>query len=137
AAPASRLAVSALAEEEKALAALGPLLESQGLAPQTVPELAAAAGIDVGVARKALGKLVTAGSLVRLGGDLHFSAEAVTAAREKIVAYLREHGEILPKDARDITGSSRKYIVPLLEYFDAQGVTKREGDARTLGKASS
>lgn len=132
-----KAAVSALAEEEKALAALGPLLESQGLAPQTVPELAAAAGIDVGVARKALGKLVTAGALVRLGGDLHFSAEAVAAAREKIVAYLREHGEILPKDARDITGSSRKYIVPLLEYFDAQGVTKREGDARTLGKASS
>ncbi|MDO9558046.1 MAG: selenocysteine-specific translation elongation factor [Coriobacteriia bacterium] len=132
-----KAAVSALAEEEKALAALAPLLESQGLAPQTVPELAAAADVDVGVARKALGKLVTAGSLVRLGGDLHFSADAVAEAREKIVTYLREHGEILPKDARDITGSSRKYIVPLLEYFDAQGVTKREGDTRKLGKASS
>ncbi|MBN2405696.1 MAG: selenocysteine-specific translation elongation factor [Coriobacteriia bacterium] len=131
-----KAAVSALAEEENALAALAPLLESQGLAPQTVPELAAVAGIDVGVARKALGKLVASGSLVRLGGDLHFSAGAVADAREKIVAYLREHGEIAPKDARDITGSSRKYIVPLLEYFDAQGVTKREGDIRTLGKVS-
>ncbi|MHB8924444.1 MAG: SelB domain-containing protein [Coriobacteriia bacterium] len=55
-------------------------------------------------------------------------------ARQKIVAYLREHGTILAKDARDITGSSRKYIVPLLEYFDSQGVTKRDGDERTIGK---
>jgi selenocysteine-specific elongation factor len=39
---------------------------------------------------------------------------------------------MLAKDARDITGTSRKYIVPLLEYFDAQGVTKRDGDVRTL-----
>jgi len=132
-----KAAVSALAEEEKAVAALGPLLESQGLAPQTVPELAAAVGVDVGVARKALVKLVASGSIVRLGGDLHFSAPAVAEAREKIVGYLREHGEIAPKDARDITGSSRKFIVPLLEYFDAQGVTKREGDSRRLGKASS
>ena len=132
-----KAAVAAMAEEDKAFEALGPLLESQGLAPQTVPELAAAAGVDVGVARKALGKLVASGALVRLGGDLHFSAKAVADAREKIVAYLREHGDIAPKDARDITGSSRKYIVPLLEYFDSQGVTKREGDSRKLGKASS
>jgi selenocysteine-specific elongation factor len=41
---------------------------------------------------------------------------------------------MLAKDARDVTGSSRKYIVPLLEFFDAQGLTKRDGDTRTLGK---
>ena len=39
---------------------------------------------------------------------------------------------MLAKEARDATGTSRKYIVPLLEYFDAQGVTKRDGDVRTL-----
>jgi selenocysteine-specific elongation factor len=39
---------------------------------------------------------------------------------------------MLASDARDILGTSRKYVVPLLEYFDARGVTKREGDARTL-----
>ena len=35
---------------------------------------------------------------------------------------------MLASDARDILGTSRKYVVPLLEYFDARGVTKREGD---------
>jgi selenocysteine-specific elongation factor len=39
---------------------------------------------------------------------------------------------MLAKDARDVLGTSRKYVVPLLEYFDSRGLTKRDGDIRTL-----
>ncbi|TDB36948.1 MAG: selenocysteine-specific translation elongation factor [Actinobacteria bacterium] len=129
-----RAASTALAEEEAARVALVPLLRSQGLAPGTVAELATAVGIDAGVVRKALTKLVAEGTVVRIGPELHFDADVVSTARDRIVAYLKEHGEILARDARDITGSSRKYIVPLLEYFDSQGITKRDGDSRTLGR---
>ncbi|PKQ37554.1 MAG: selenocysteine-specific translation elongation factor [Actinobacteria bacterium HGW-Actinobacteria-1] len=129
-----KAASTALAEEEAARVALVPLLQSQGLAPGTVAELAAAVGIDAGVVRKALTKLVAEGTVVRIGPELHFDAGVVATARERIVGYLKEHGEILARDARDITGSSRKYIVPLLEYFDSQGITKRDGDSRTLGR---
>jgi selenocysteine-specific elongation factor len=125
-------AASALAEEDEALAALLPLLEGQGLAPGTVVELATATGVDIGVARKALTKLVAAGRVVRLGPDLHFSADAVEDARTRIVEFLEAKGTMLASEARDILGTSRKYVVPLLEYFDSHGVTKREGDARTL-----
>jgi selenocysteine-specific elongation factor len=125
-------AAAALAEEDAALVALTPILEAQGLAPGTVTELAAAAGVDVGVTRKALTKLVAAGRVVRLGPDLHFSADAVAAARDRIVLFLQGSGTMLAKDARDVLGTSRKYVVPLLEYFDAQGLTKRDGDVRTL-----
>ncbi|MDO8880237.1 MAG: SelB C-terminal domain-containing protein, partial [Coriobacteriia bacterium] len=107
---------------------------AQALAPATTAELAAEAGVDGGVARKVLGRLASEGAVVRLGPDLHFDAAAVERAREQIVGYLQQHTTMLAKDARDATGSSRKYIVPLLEYFDAQGVTKRDGDTRTLGK---
>jgi len=131
-----KAAAAAHAEEEAALARLVPVLEEQGLATGTVAELAAKAGVDAGVARKALGKLVTAGSVVRLGPELHFAASAVDEARRRIEEYLVEHGTMLAKDARDVTGSSRKYIVPLLEYFDAKGVTKRDGDVRTLRRPS-
>lgn len=129
-----KAASTALAAESEATERLSALLAEQGLAPASTAELAAQAGVDVGLARKVLGKLADAGAVVRLGPDLHFDAGAVERARQQIVAYLAEHGTMLAKDARDITGSSRKYVVPLLEYFDAQGVTKRDGDLRTLGK---
>lgn len=127
-----RAAAAALAEEDEALAALVPILESQGLSTGTVAELAAQAGVDVGVARKALTKLVAAGTVVRLGPDMHFAATTVDEARARITTHLEQAGSMLASDARDILGTSRKYIVPLLEYFDAQGFTKRDGDVRTL-----
>jgi len=129
-----KAASSALAAEAEASGRLSALLAAQGLAPASLGELATSAGVDVRLARKVLGRLASEGSVVRLGSELHFDAAAVERAREIVVTHLREQGSILAKDARDITGTSRKYIVPLLEYFDAQGVTKRDGDVRTLGK---
>ncbi|MDO8879489.1 MAG: selenocysteine-specific translation elongation factor [Coriobacteriia bacterium] len=129
-----KAASTALAAESEATDKLLALLREQALAPATAAELAAQAGVDPGVARKVLGRLATDGAVVRLGPDLHFDAAAVERARGQIVGYLTEHGTMLAKDARDVTGSSRKYVVPLLEYFDAQGVTRRDGDTRTLGK---
>jgi len=129
-----KAASTALAAESEAVEKLAALLGGQGLAPLSTSELAAEAGVDPGIARKVLGKMATEGAALRLGPDLHFDAVAVSLAREKIVDHLKEHGSILVKDARDLTGSSRKYILPLLEYFDSQGVTKRDGDVRTLGK---
>ena len=127
-----KAAAAAQAEEDAALARLVPILEAQGLTTGTVAELAAKAEIDPGVTKKALGKLVSAGQVVRLGSDLHFAASAVDEARARIVEFLEANGTMLAKDARDVTGTSRKYIVPLLEYFDSRGVTKRDGDVRTL-----
>jgi selenocysteine-specific elongation factor len=125
---------AALEEEDTALDRLVPLLEADGLATGTVGDLAVRAGVDPGVARKALGKLVSMGRVVRLGPELHFASSAVEGARERIVSYLEANGSMLAKDARDILGTSRKYVVPLLEYFDSRGVTRREGDARVLRK---
>ena len=48
--------------------------------------------------------------------DRTMDAAAVARAREQVVGYLKEHGTILMKDARDLTGSSRKYILPLMEF---------------------
>ncbi|MDZ4179457.1 MAG: selenocysteine-specific translation elongation factor [Coriobacteriia bacterium] len=125
-------AVTALADLEGALASLGPLLHGQGLAPSTVAELAAEAGVDPGVARKALSQLASQGAVVRLGPELHFDAAAIMGARERLTLYITQHGPATVGQLRDALGVSRKYVIPLLEYFDAQGVTKRDGDARIL-----
>lgn len=128
-------AVSALADLKEAIAGLLPALERQGLAPANVAGLSAETGIDAQVARKALTQLVSQGMVVRLGPEMHFAAPVIEQARERLVAHLTAQGSGTVGELREALGVSRKYAIPLLEYFDAQGVTKRDGDARTLRKS--
>jgi selenocysteine-specific elongation factor len=128
-----KAAVSALAAEADAEAALLPLIESQGLGPASVAELARAAGVDVGMARKVLGKLASDGRVVRVNSELHFSAGAMEKAKTLAAQWLEAHPDgATAAELRDALGVSRKYAIPLLEYLDAQGFTKRVGDLRVL-----
>jgi hypothetical protein len=53
-------------------------------------------------------------------------------ALAKLVAMLRERKEIGPADIKDLLGISRKYAIPLLEFFDSRRVTARVGERRVL-----
>ncbi|MBW6467675.1 MAG: selenocysteine-specific translation elongation factor [Coriobacteriia bacterium] len=128
-------AVSALAEQQAAEAVLRPLVVRDGLAPKSVAEWSAEAGVDAAVARKVLARMASAGEALRLGSDMHFDAAAVDAAGERISAFLREHASATAAELRDVLGVTRKYAIPLLEHFDAIGLTKRDGDTRTLRRA--
>jgi selenocysteine-specific elongation factor len=128
-----KAAVSALAAESEAETKLLSLLRGQGLAPDNVAELAAAAKVDAGLARKVLGRLATNGEVVRVSSELHFSAEAMERAKAKLVEYLGAHPEgAPPSKLREVLDVSRKYALPVLEYFDTHGVTKREENLRRL-----
>jgi selenocysteine-specific elongation factor len=70
--------------------------------------------------------------LVRVKESLFFHAEALEAIQEKLVALLRERKEIGPGDIKDLLGISRKYAIPLLEFFDARRITSRVGERRVL-----
>ena len=70
--------------------------------------------------------------LVRVKESLFFHADALEAIQEKLVAFLRERKEIGPGDIKDLLGISRKYAIPLLEFFDARRVTTRVGERRVL-----
>ena len=92
-----------------------------------------ATGIDVGIARKVLGKLAADGRIVRVNSEMHFSAGAMDQAKALVSERLTAHPEgATAAELREVLGVSRKYAIPLLEYFDAQGITKRDGDVRTL-----
>jgi hypothetical protein len=49
-----------------------------------------------------------------------------------VVAELEAHGTITVARARDLTGSSRKHVLPLLKFLDDHGITRRSGDDRIL-----
>jgi selenocysteine-specific elongation factor len=70
--------------------------------------------------------------LVRVKEALFFHAEALDAIQDKLVALLRERKEIGPADIKDLLGISRKYAIPLLEFFDTRRVTTRVGERRVL-----
>ena len=132
-----KAAVSALAEEQSAEDALMPLVAGDGFAPRTVAAWAAEAGVDPGVARKVLNRMASEGKIVRVSSDMYFDVSAVEAIRDRIVAYLTEHGSAPTSELRDAVGVSRKYVIPLLEHFDSERLTKFEGDERSLRKSSN
>ena len=81
--------------------------------------------------------LVDKGLMVPLCGDLYFHRRAIENARGVLQQHLHKHGYLTVAETRDLLGSSRKFVVPLLEYFDEQGFTVRLGNKRTSGEGAS
>jgi len=75
--------------------------------------------------RKMLDKLVESGVLVRTDPRIFFHRDNVEEVRRKLVAYIEEHGELDSFNFKTLINSSRKYAIPLLDHFDAIGVTMR------------
>jgi len=78
--------------------------------------------------------MVKDGVLVKVKEDLYFHQKAVEDLKRRLIAFLKEHGEITTPQFKDMTGASRKYTIPLIEYFDKSQVTVRVGDNRVLRK---
>ena len=76
--------------------------------------------------------LVREGLLLDLDGTI-FTAAAVEKARRIVRQGFERSGSLTVSQARDLLGSSRKYVLALLAHFDAEGVTRRRGDERFPG----
>jgi selenocysteine-specific elongation factor len=81
--------------------------------------------------------LIETGRLVRLKtydrkSQIVLHAETLERAQRAIANEFPYPEPFALKDVRDLLGSTRKYIVPLMEHFDAAGITVRSGDARRL-----
>ena len=88
------------------------------------------------MASEVLASLIEQGRLVKLGSSsdtVLFLRESYEEAVAKLVAYLQEHHKMTAAEARDVLGTTRKYILPLLEHMDEQRITRRVGDERILG----
>jgi selenocysteine-specific elongation factor len=101
-------------------------------APPSPEEALGRAGLTGDEEHELFQVLVEARKLVRVKESLFFHARALDAIQDKLVALLRERKEIGPGDIKDLLGISRKYAIPLLEYFDGRRVTTRVGERRVL-----
>ena len=121
--------------EDDAAEALRAALSAHGLTPPPLSELAAETGVDIALARRVLARLREQGAVYRATTELFYDGPSVQACKQAIADLLNGGGEGTIAGMKDAMGGiSRKYAVPLLEAFDAEGFTVREGDVRVLRK---
>lgn len=104
------------------------LLGAQPFAPPSLPEAMRAAGASSEVIRA----LARGGELVRLSEEVAFTRAAFEAALDLVREVVAKDGAVTVATLRDRMGASRRPVLALLEYLDAQRVTRRVGDQRVL-----
>ncbi len=110
------------------------IYRQSGLTPPYFREVVKSLDVDPKSAKGVLELLVGEGVLVKVKEDLYYDRTTVEKLRDELVAYILEKGEISTPAFKDMTGASRKYVIPLIEHFDATNVTIRVGDIRKLRK---
>ncbi|HEX7898606.1 MAG TPA: selenocysteine-specific translation elongation factor [Planctomycetota bacterium] len=83
---------------------------------------------------RVLAMLVDGGAVARLKDDVLLHKDAVKEAIDLITRAIQEKGAIEAAQFRDLVGTSRKYVIPLLEHLDGLGVTQRVENKRVLRK---
>ncbi|TGE36546.1 selenocysteine-specific translation elongation factor [Desulfosporosinus fructosivorans] len=115
----------------KRLEALRAKWQLVGLSPPDLTATAEACSISKSEAPEYAQYLCEIGEWVHID-QFYFSQKDLKLAKERMIQFLKEHSEIGISEAREVWETSRKYTVPLLEFFDNQKLTKRNGDKRTL-----
>ncbi len=109
------------------------IYQDSGLSPPLFKELKKNLGqSDDRAVKDVLQLLTEEGTLVKVKEDLYFSAAAIEQLAAQLTAFLREHQEITTPQFKKMTKTSRKYTIPLIEYFDTSKLTIRIGDIRKL-----
>ncbi len=123
-------------EQQQLKDSLARLLQEQAFTPESPEALAARLNASAGEVETLLEVLVLEGQVVRLDEGIFMHRDRVQQAEHALIAHLKQHGQItVPEFKELIQGASRKYAIPLLNYFDAREITLREGDVRYPGAA--
>ncbi len=107
-------------------------LEQGGAMPPTVKDLAERTGCEEPRLRTLLEYLAEKRELIKVSEDLFYTVPVLEDLEARLVRHLREKGEIQAGDFKALSGTTRKYTIPLLEYFDRMRITLRVGDRRIL-----
>jgi selenocysteine-specific elongation factor len=125
--------ISLLPDEAQAKEQIEAAFASAGLAVPSAKEVLAALSVEAKRSERLLQLLLREKALHRVTPELIFHREALAELRVKLAAYKKAKGERISVPAfKDLTGITRKYAIPLLEYLDRERVTRRQGDERVI-----
>jgi selenocysteine-specific elongation factor len=125
--------ITLTAEEKRAKEQISSAFQKAGLTVPSAKEVLSQLAIDSRNAEKILQILLRDKVLVRVSPELIFHTEALEQLNALLQKYKQSKGErISVPSFKDLTGITRKYAIPLLEYLDRQRVTRRAGDERVI-----
>src|SRR6202011_5315265 len=87
--------------------------------------------------QQALRFLIEQGEVVELNSEIVLLHDAAEQMRSAVVRFISGHGPATASQLRQAIGTSRRVIIPFLEYLDRAGVTQRIGDSRQLRESKS
>jgi len=129
-------AVSLASDQEAVRTALEAAYRQGGATPPNLKDVLEPLGLTARQVAPVLKLLQDQGELVRVKDDMYYHGPALGGIREAIVGFFETHTEMSAPDFKELTGLSRKYLIPVLEYFDKEKLTVRVGDVRHFRKRS-
>jgi selenocysteine-specific elongation factor len=111
------------------------LYAAGGFTPPTRKEVLEQADLKTKELSAMLQLLVREGRLVKLNDDLYYAADRMRDLTEQAVRFMQQHGELTIQGFKELTGLTRKFLIPIFEYFDRSRLTIRKGDKRVPRKA--
>ena len=125
--------IALLPEETKAKEQIERAFASASLAVPSVEEVLVKLTVEAKRAEKLLQILLREKNLVRVSPELVFHRQALAQLKEQLWAYKKARGDRISVPAfKELTGITRKYAIPLLEYLDREHVTRRVGEERVI-----
>jgi selenocysteine-specific elongation factor len=125
--------ITLLPEETKAKEQIEAAFATAGLAVPSVKEVLAKLSVDAKRSEKLVQILLREKSLVRVTTELIFHRQALAQLKDQLSTYKRTKGDRISVPVfKELTGITRKYAIPLLEYLDRERVTRRAGDERVI-----
>ena len=119
-------------EEAESRKIIEQAFASAGLRVPALKDVLAGLKIDKNRAQKLMTLLLRDKTLIKVSDDLVFHRSALDSLRASIAALKPKSPKIDVGRFKDLTGVSRKYAIPLLEYLDRERVTRRVGDERVI-----
>ena len=116
------------AEQRASIKGMSEALESQPFSPPLLAELVQKFALTPALIQY----LIAQGLIVRISDEFVFTRRALDEATARLRGYLQSNPSVTVAAARDLLGSSRRYVLPLLEWLDSEKVTRRVGDDRIL-----
>jgi len=119
-------------DEQKLLENVESLFSGRRFNPPQRQDVIEHARASVEQVEKILRILIEQGHLVQVEKDLFFHSDAIEQARQTLIAFIKKEGKLESVKFKYLLDTSRKFAIPLLDYFDRIGVTRRVGNTRYL-----